>query len=59
MQKRVLTASAVILACGTLAAHAQQNIPGVPIQEQPQVSPQRQELERLLQRLVFILSLVS
>src|SRR5947207_9203240 len=54
MTKRVLvlTASAVLLACSTIAASAQENSPGGPmIQDQSQVSPQRQELERLLQRL--------
>ena len=48
----VLTAAAVLLAGGTVAASAQDNTPGVPmVQDQPQVSPQRQDLERLLQRL--------
>jgi hypothetical protein len=54
MRKRVLllTTSAVLLACGTTAVSAQQNVPNAPtIQDQPQASPQRQDLERLLQRL--------
>jgi hypothetical protein len=53
MRKRVLVlmTSAVVLACGTFAASAQQSVPNVPmIQDQPQVL-QRQDLERLLQRL--------
>jgi hypothetical protein len=51
MQKRVLvlTTSAVILAWGTMAASAQENMPGAPtMQQQPQILQQRQELERQL-----------
>src|SRR5437763_4861353 len=50
MQKHVLmlTASTFILACGAIAASAQQ-VPDVPtIQQQPQILQQRQELERQL-----------
>jgi len=50
MQKHVLmlTASTFILACGAIAASAQQ-VPDVPmIQRQPQILQQRQELERQL-----------
>ena len=50
MQKHVLmlTASTFILACGAIAASAQQ-VPDVPmIQQQPKILQQRQELERQL-----------
>src|SRR5256714_3458379 len=50
MQKHVLmlTASTFILACGVIAASAQQ-VPDVPmIQQQPKILQQRQELERQL-----------
>jgi hypothetical protein len=50
MQKHVLVLKtcAVVLACGTIAASAQQ-IPDVPtIQQQPRILQQRQEQERQL-----------
>jgi hypothetical protein len=50
-QVLVLMMSVAVLGCGTLAASAQDGVPGVLIQDQPQVLPQRQDLERLLQRL--------
>ena len=49
MQKHVLVlmTSAVVLACGAIAASAQENMPGVPtMQQQPQILQQQQELER-------------
>jgi hypothetical protein len=53
MNKRILmlTASVVLLACGSIPASAQDNVPGAQTQDQPQILMQRQDLERLLQRL--------
>jgi hypothetical protein len=47
----LLTASAALLACGSIPASAQDSVPGAQMQDQPQILMQRQDLERLLQRL--------
>jgi hypothetical protein len=45
---RMLTTSAFILAWGTMAVGAQENMPGAPTVQQPQIRQQPQELERQL-----------